>query len=168
MELRSMKEKLNAGFKKYKYAVLVLLIGLGFMLIPAGREDSDELNKHSVQETSTPSTEERLEQILSKIQGAGEVDVLLTQVKGERVQYQTDMDASDSESASSNRVNTVVITDAQRNESGLVVQIEPPVYMGAIVVSKGADDPSVKFAIVEAVSKVTGLGANQITVLKMK
>ena len=163
-----MKEKLSAGLKKYKYAVLVLLIGLGFMLIPAGRENSDESNKHSIQETTLPSTEEKLEQILSKIQGAGEVDVLLTQAKGERVQYHTDMDASDSESASSNRVTTVVITDAQRNESGLVVQIEPPVYMGAIVVSKGADDPSVKFAIVEAVSKVTGLGANQITVLKMK
>jgi stage III sporulation protein AG len=40
--------------------------------------------------------------------------------------------------------------------------------MGAIVLCQGADVPSVRLAIVDAVSKVTGLVANQISVLKMK
>jgi stage III sporulation protein AG len=36
------------------------------------------------------------------------------------------------------------------------------------VVCQGADDPVVKLLIVDAVSKVTGLGADKISVMKMK
>lgn len=35
------------------------------------------------------------------------------------------------------------------------------------MVCQGADNAAVRLAIVEAVSKVTGLGANRISVLKM-
>jgi hypothetical protein len=40
--------------------------------------------------------------------------------------------------------------------------------MGAIVVCQGADSPSVKLAITQAVAKITGLGTDEICVLKMK
>ena len=59
-------------------------------------------------------------------------------------------------------------TDSDRNETGLVHQINPPVYLGAVVLAQGADNPVVKLSIVEAVSKVTGLGADKISVLKMQ
>lgn len=167
MEWDSVKRKVNALFKKYKYAFLILLVGLVLMAIPSGRKEKEEVYTETKVET-VPSVEERIESILSKIDGAGDVEVLLSQAKGERILYQTDMDESVSENGTTNRVSTVLVTDTQRNENGLIVQVEPPVYLGAIVVSKGADNPSVKLAIVEAVSKITGLGANQITVLKMK
>jgi len=40
--------------------------------------------------------------------------------------------------------------------------------MGAVIVCQGADDPQVRLSIVDAVSKVTGLGSDKISVLKMK
>jgi stage III sporulation protein AG len=40
--------------------------------------------------------------------------------------------------------------------------------MGAIVVCQGGDQPTVRLAILDAVSKVTGLGADKISILKMK
>lgn len=43
-----------------------------------------------------------------------------------------------------------------------------PTYQGAIVVCQGADDPGVKLALVQAVASVTGLGTDQITVVKMR
>ena len=43
-----------------------------------------------------------------------------------------------------------------------------PVYKGAVVVCEGADHASVKLNIVQAVSSLTGLGSDKITVLKMK
>jgi stage III sporulation protein AG len=43
-----------------------------------------------------------------------------------------------------------------------------PQYLGAIVVCQGADRSDVRLAIVEAVSALTGLGADKISVLKMK
>ena len=61
-----------------------------------------------------------------------------------------------------------MITDSNRNETGLIHQRNPPKYQGAIILAMGADDPAVKLAIVDAVSNVTGLGADKISVLKMQ
>jgi stage III sporulation protein AG len=86
--------------------------------------------------------------------------VLLTPASGKETLYQTNENGDDSD--------TVIITDSSRNESGLIRQVNPPVYLGAIVLCQGGDRPSVRLAIVDAVSKVTGLGADRISVLKMK
>ena len=61
-----------------------------------------------------------------------------------------------------------MVTGSDRSEKGLVRQINPPEYLGAVVLCQGADNAAVKLAIVEAVSKATGLSTDRITVLKMK
>ncbi len=168
MEMKPLKGTITQGIKKYKYAVIVLAAGLAFMLIPS-RNGSTKVQpvQTSIQQ-EIPDMQTQLEQILSRIKGAGEVKVLLTQAKGERVVYQTDKNSSVSDSSTTESLDTVIVTDTNKNETGLIVQIEPPEYLGAIVVSQGADEPTVKLALVEAVCKVTGLGANEISVLKMK
>lgn len=168
MEIESIKKKLPQFIKKYKYAALILLIGLALMLLPTGNDKKENTAIPSESTIQQPSIEDKLEQILSKIDGAGEVKVMLTEAEGERFIYQTDQDISSSENSNSESNKTVTVSNAQKCEEGLVVQVEPPVYLGAVVVSQGANKPSVKLALVEAVAKVTGLGANQITVLKMK
>jgi stage III sporulation protein AG len=64
--------------------------------------------------------------------------------------------------------DTVTVTDSDRNENGLIRQINPPVYSGAVVVCQGADNPQVKLSIIDAVGKLTGLGSDKISVIKMK
>ena len=113
---------------------------------------------------SAPSLEERLEQLLGQIDGAGEVRVLLTEQAGRETLYQTDSQAS----GDSRSDDTVLVESADRQETGLVRQTVEPVYRGAVVLCQGADRPSVKLAVVEAVRCVTGLGADAISVLKMK
>ena len=108
------------------------------------------------------------EEILCRVKGAGKVDVLLTVSQGERTIYQTDSSYSQGETTTDTRTQTVLITDSQRNETGLVHQKNPPIYQGAIILTQGADDPVVKLAIVDAVSNVTGLGTDRISVLKMQ
>lgn len=105
---------------------------------------------------------EQLSQLLSQIKGAGKVRLLLTEAAGEKTIYQTDRTGQDQQS------DTVIITGADRGQQGMVQQIIPPEYRGAVVVCQGADDPSVRFAIVEAVSNATGLSTDRISVLKMK
>ncbi len=168
MEMKTIKETIIQGIKKYKYAAIVLAAGLAFMLIPSRDRTAPVQTEQVTIEQETPDMQTQLEQILSQIKGAGEVKVLLTQSKGERVIYQTDNNSSASDSSTTESLDTVIISDNNKNETGLVVQIEPPVYLGAIIVSQGADEPAVKLALVEAVCKATGLGANEITVLKMK
>ena len=63
---------------------------------------------------------------------------------------------------------TVLITGADRMETGLIRQELPPRYRGALIVCQGADRSAVKLAVVEAVANVTGISADRITVLKMK
>ena len=94
--------------------------------------------------------------------------MLLTDLLKNIKVYQTNDDVSVSDGNSTTQISTVLITGADREEYGLVRQVNPPVYKGAVVVCQGADDPKVQLAIVDAVSTVTGLGADRISVLKMK
>lgn len=159
-------KKASDFLKKYRYAVLVLLIGLALMLLP-----TQKTQKQEPQTTDKPddiSINEQLSEILSKVKGAGNVQVLLTIEAGEETRYQIDEVVEVTEQGSSTKVSTIIISNMDKQETGLVRQVIPPVYKGAVVVCQGGDDPSVKLAITEAVSKVTGLGADRISVLKMK
>ena len=111
--------------------------------------------------------EDKIETILSHIEGAGRVEVLLTVAQGERILYQTDSSYTQGESNTDSRTQTILVTDSQRNETGLIHQKIPPVYMGAIILAEGADQPRVKLAIVDAISDATGLSTDKISVLKM-
>lgn len=169
MELGKLGKKLIQNINKYKYVFLILGLGLLLMLLPGKTEPTVKENKEEVQQmTSVDEVCEQLSEILSNISGAGQTKVMLTVQQGEKTIYQTDADVSEKEAANDSRIQTVTITDADRNQTGLIQQVNPPTYMGAIVLCQGADTPSVRLAIVDAVSKVTGLGANQISVHKMK
>ena len=148
--------------RKYKYVALITLAGLALMLIPSG--ETSETTLPAPTAAAEASMAEDLEQILSKIQGVGQVQVLLTESQGKRTVYVYD----ESSSAESSRSDTVVLTNENRAQSGLVAQVIPPVYQGAVVVCQGGDDPSVKLSVVEAVCDATGLTADRVTVLKMK
>ena len=166
MDGLKIKEKITQWTGKYKYVALILLLGLCLMAIP-GRKETQ--NAPVPQQTSQEETvEDQLARILTQIQGAGRVEVMLTEAVGEQTLYLSNEDTDTSQEASSVRRETVIVTNENRAEAGLVQQVNPPQYLGALVVCQGADSPAVRLAIVEAVSKVTGLGANRISVLKMK
>ena len=160
--------KLTDFFKKYKFVVLILVVGLGMMLIPTDDNGKESETNLTTQPSIQVTEEEKLSNILSQIKGAGRVEVMLTILTGEETLYQSDDNDNSGDTTYSKNSDTVIVTDAQRNQNGLVRQVNPPVYLGAVVVCQGADDSAVKLAIVDAVSKLTGLGANRISVLKMK
>ena len=154
------RQRINALFGKYKYPILVVLVGLGLLLLPTGEAQEPPVPVETVREASL---EQRLEVLLAQIEGAGAVRVLLTEDVGRETLWQTDVQ-SDTDSV---REDTVIVEDADRNETGLVRRTTEPSYRGAVILCQGADAPSVKLAIVEAVRCVTGLGADQISVQKM-
>ena len=165
MEATAPKQRINALLGKYKYPILVALVGLGLMLLPSEQEPTEPVEPPRAAECSL---EEKLEALLGRIEGAGQVSVLLTEKEGSQTLYQTDSQTDADDSGSRRTDDTVLIEDENRTESGLVRQTLGPVYRGAVILCQGADDPSVKLAVVEAVRCVTGLGADQISVQKMK
>ena len=167
MDIEKWMQKIPAWIKKNKYSLVAVLVGVAILLLP-GRKAAVEEITVLTEETPQKDMAQELSAILSKIEGVGKVEVMLTIRSGETTYYQRDEDISSNGDSSSLRQETIVLTDSERNEHPLITQVLPPQYLGAVIVCQGADQPSVKWAIVEAVSKATGLGADQITVLKMK
>ena len=160
-------EFLNKAAKqlmKYRYVALVLMVGLLLMVIPFNTKQKSETQSTIAAVREADITEE-LTAILSKIHGAGKV--MLTIETGKNTVYQYDTDVSGGEDGSL-RQDTVIVTDENRVQSGLIQHITAPEYRGAIIVCEGADKPEVRLHIIEAVASVTGLGTDKITVLKMK
>ena len=160
MDANEPRQRINALFGKYKYPILVVLVGLGLLLLPGRETETQPIPVETVREASL---EQRLEELLAQIEGAGAVRVLLTEDVGRETVWQTDVQTD----ADSVREDTVILEDSGRNETGLVRRTTEPSYRGAVILCQGADAPSVKLAIVEAVRCVTGLGADQISVQKM-
>lgn len=167
MDIIKLKSGISDWICKYKYACIVLLVGMLLMLLPE-RTKEETVVQTQPQQQSEITMESQLEEILCCLKGAGEVKVMLSVAKGEQIIYQTDSTYSNNENSSDTRTQTILTTDSERNETGLIHQKNPPVYLGAVVLAQGADDPTVKLAIVEAVSNATGLGADKISVLKMQ
>ena len=167
MDWIEVRQKTVDFLKKYRYVLLIFLAGLFLMLLPEG-EKAEEVPKVSAAQEVAEDLQTSLGRILSMIEGAGNVQVLLTEATGPRTYYQTDEDISEGDSARDIRRETVVISDGTRAEMGLVRQVDGPVYQGAIVLCQGADRAAVRLAIVEAVANATGLGSDKISVLKMK
>ena len=160
MDTKRIIERIGELLKKYRYVCIVVLSGILLMTLPMGAT-SKKAEGTEKQVAETPTMEERLQNILSQIRGAGKVNVMLTVAAGEETVFQSDQ-------SSSGQKDTVTVTDKDRTENGLVVQVLPPRYQGALIVCQGADNAQVRLAIAEAVASLTGLGADKITIVKMK
>lgn len=151
---------------KYKHVLLILLVGIGLMLLPSGGKSTSQNAATAVPEpiAKTQTLQEQLSDLLSRMEGAGRVEVLLTLATGEETLYQTDGDRT----SETERFDTVLVSDSGHNETGLIRQVNPPTYLGAVVLCQGADSSALRLAITQAVANATGLGYHKITVLKMK
>lgn len=162
----TLPQKLSELFQKYKYVLLVVILGLVLMLWPSGK-DSDPVVQAPSQPTQPISVTEELCSILGQIQGVGRVRVMLTEQSGAETHYQTDNSGTQDADSTAEDSRTVLVTSGG-SETGLIKSVSPPVFLGAIVVCQGADDPAVRLAISQAVSSVTGISTDRISVLKMK
>lgn len=168
MEASEPLKRISDLFRKYRYGILVLLLGILLISFPTGQKEISSIPEAAAEEStiSESSLETRLEAILSLVDGAGKVKVLLTEASGQEIIFQTN-DSNNSD-GSSGRQETVITVGADRNQSGLVRQINAPVYLGAVILCQGAGSAVVRLAISEAVADATNLSYDRITVLKMK
>lgn len=155
-------------FYKNRAVALVVLVGVLLMLLPTGKTEAQQPQRQETVSEPRENLETRLEQILSQVSGAGNVRVLLTQERGETSVYQLDLQEITDGDRREIRQDTITVTGSDRQQEGLLTQVEAPRYRGAVIVCQGGDNPTVRLSVVEAVSGATGLPSNRITVLKMK
>ena len=174
-------EKLPELLDRYKYPILILLAGVALVLWPGRKTEGSAL---AASEPSAPATvsdegqdycrrmERELEALLSQVDGAGRVRVLLTLKTGPVSAYQTDRSRSErgeGESQSlSEEEKTVILSRGSAYDEPAVVSTAYPVFQGALIVAEGGADPAVRLQLSAAVAALLDLGADQITVVKMK
>ena len=170
MEIKELLSKGMQWGKKYRYVLAVLLVGIALMLWPEKTENENATVTPMVVEPQADQwvSAEHLEGLLSQIQGCGKVKVLLTRAAGERKILQKNEHTQYAEESSTTDVQTVIVTGTNRQEEPVLTQLCGPEYLGAVVVCQGADQPQVRLAVSDAVSKATGLGVDRISVVKMK
>ena len=82
MERKGLIEKLIGLIKKYKYAILIFLLGMGLMMYPTKDKSKSVEMKQSIPQKQTVTLEDQLSEALSKVQGAGKVKVILSVSQG--------------------------------------------------------------------------------------
>ena len=79
MELKSIVDKTKGFIKKYQYILLIIVIGFILLMIPSKVKVKEESKETVIlQEEKSLDTQHALSAMLSKINGAGKVEVLLT------------------------------------------------------------------------------------------
>ena len=165
------KEKLISYVKKYKYVALVVLAGVVLMLLPSGKGEQQTTVDQPVNVSeaySLAETEKRLEQLLGRIRGVGQVQVMLTLKSGSSLQLAENRSTSLRDTENRQDRDVVTLNRGSGYEDVVVTEQTYPVYQGAVVVCQGAGDSSVHLAVIQAVSVLTGLGSDKITVVQWK
>lgn len=161
-------EKLTGFLKQYRFVVILIAVGIVLLLLPAGG-GSGEIASVGVtggeEDFSVEALEEKLSAILSKIEGAGQVSVMLTVRSGMERVLASDREYIKTEDKVDRREQMVVIDTSGGEEAVLLTQ-RYPTFQGALVVCRGGGDPQVQLLLTQALSALTGLGADRITVCK--
>lgn len=151
--------------KKYKFVLLVLAAGVLLLLLPSGGQEEAADRARAEEDFSVEALEEKLSQVLSKVEGAGQVSVVLTVRTGMERVFAEDVTASRTEDEAQSTSKAVILSTGAGEETVLISQ-NYPVFQGALIVCRGGDDPAVKLLLTQAMAALTGLGSDRITVCR--
>ena len=148
----------------------MLVAAAGVLLLwPDGGGDTEQTVRPTQTEARTEIQRE-MESILGEISGVGQVRLMLTvDTDGERqLARDTELSYSGETTAPTeySRRTETVLTEGEAGDETVVTRRLYPTYRGALVVCQGGDRAEVRLAVTEAVSALTGLSADRITVAK--
>ena len=152
------------ALRKYAYVALVMAVGVVLLFLPPGSRDSTGADPPAEEEGASfnlEAFEEKLERALSQVEGAGGVRVVLTLDGGSRQVLARNQDREGDGGVS----NTVVTVGRGSGQQEVVpLQTVSPQFRGALVVCPGGGNAQVRLKLIEAVSALTGLGSDRISV----
>ncbi len=187
--------------EKQKRVLMIAALVLGLGIILAGYNIGGSSQQERVlqveDKTTTPTTtvhtssmltqaeialENRLERILSQIDGAGRVAVSVTFKASPEFEYAVDVSTTErsiteTDQSGGSRVTLdttetgqLVLTriSSSAGEQPVVIREIKPEVQGVLVVAEGASNPLVKVELTRAVQTLLGLSANQVNVVSGK
>ena len=166
--MRTLNLNLNENLKKYvnnKSLYIIIIIGIVLMLLFGGEKEEQI-------ETKTPvydmySDEARLQEILSKINGVGDVSVMITYygTSSYDVAFEKRQSSSESEEELTHSEENSVITSSG---TPLVKGEVYPKAKGVVIIAEGAGIPQVKKDITDAAVAALEIASYKVCVLEGK
>lgn len=162
-----------------KKTALFVLIGFTGILIIffsefSTKKDDDKKTDYSTQEVSSSTyceyLEDKVQEIVESIEGAGETRVMITLSETTEYIYATnDKDTRKSSDNDDNSTfeNDYVIIENNSNDAGLLIKTIEPKVRGVAVVCAGGNDSSVQRQIYSAVSAVLNISTSRISISKL-
>ena len=167
------KRKWLALIGSYKYVLIVVAAGILCLGWPSRSptEPEQQAAGASASSMDLEAIQTEMEEILGAIQGVGELRLMLTVDTGTQRELAGDTCLSYSGETTapedySRTTETVVVSGGSGEDQVVVTRETCPQFRGALVVCQGADDPQVKLSVIEAVSALTGLGSDKISVIR--
>lgn len=156
---------LLAWLRRYRLVALVLALGLVLLLWPENQSSqTSEVDTASVEtEFDLAGLEQRLSDALSQISGVGETSVVLTLRSSSEAVL-----AQDISETSGEEVETVIVSAGTGIQQAVQIKTIYPEFQGALIVCEGGGSASVKWEVLKAVSAITGLSSDQISICQRK
>lgn len=142
---------------------------------------TDEKSEVPTESNNYEDSQERgLTRILKKIQGVGEVEVMITFESGEvkvpatnsntqtTTTEETDKEGGKRLNNQSNDGTTVVMTSDEGGNEPFITQVNKPKVIGVLITAEGAEISKVRADIEKAVSNLYNLSADKVNVYPMK
>ena len=193
MDFKKLKNEVSKLFKnKYMGNILAVLLVIGFILIAitilatgllnGKNEVLTEENNTKVNTTvSTYEDKQKIEltNILRKIDGVGEVDVMINFESGEEkvAAYdstnqttkteETDTNGGKRVSDQQNDTTKVVMSSESGGNSPVILKTYKPKVIGVVITAEGAESSKVRYDIEKAVSSLYGISVEKVNVYPM-
>ena len=180
-----MFKNLNEKDRKKIYSLLSIAVVCGICLIAMsglniGSKDNseekvsnNEIVEGSSQITNDSSLESKLKNILSQIEGAGELDVMITFESSEEIQpaYNSNSTTEKTQEKDAQGGERTVTTSTENktmitggSSDPIVIKTTEPKIKGVIVVSSGASDQNVKQNLYSAVQTALQISGHQVEI----
>lgn len=178
------KEKRIENLISFLIILIITLIIINKILSNDTKKEENYENKTGI-ELATPCSseqiitdnlEEKLEDILSKINGVGKVSVLITYSESSSLVPIYNVSSSISTVEETDTSGGKRKTETENNEKGVITdsssnviteKMTMPIIEGAIITAQGADNPTIKSNIISAVEAATGIATHKIQVFEM-
>lgn len=173
MEKNGWKGLFRPENKKMRNNILLALL-LGILLLAAGRSFSGSegktasLPQPAAKETADRETERRMAEILSKVEGAGQVDVMLTYRQTEEKNIAHNETREESGETLRTEYTAILLEDGDGATEPLILTEISPVVEGVVITAQGADSPAVAASLNQAAQALLDVPAHKVAVLKMK
>ena len=193
MDFKKLKNEVNKLFKnKYMGNILAVLLVIGFILIAitilapgllSGKNEvlTEENNTKVNTTVSTYEDKQKIEltNILRKIDGVGEVDVMINFESGEEkvAAYdstnqttkteETDTNGGKRVSDQQNDTTKVVMSSESGGNSPVILKTYKPKVIGVVITAEGAESSKVRYDIEKAVSSLYGISVEKVNVYPM-